>query len=55
MCCWQKPKPSYVAGAFKPSKWTANSFKVYRLCESLDSDPGSLLATTAKWPQRILA
>ena len=26
-CCWQKPMPGFIAGACKPSRWAANSFK----------------------------
>ena len=42
------PKPGSVAGACKPSRWVANSFKVYRLWESLDCVRDSLLVTAAK-------
>ena len=39
------PKPGSVPVAWKPSRWAVNSFKAYRLKESLDCVPGNLLAT----------
>ena len=44
-----------VAGACKPSRCAANSFKAYRLWESLDFVLDSLLATAAKWSPKVLA
>ena len=51
----KKFKPGFVAGACKPFRWVANSFKVYTLWESLDCIPDSLLVTTEKWSPRLLA
>ena len=42
-------QPGSVAGAYKPSRWAANSFNENRFSVNLDSVPGSLLATAARW------
>ena len=51
----KKPKLGSVAGACKPSRLAANSFKAYRLWESLNCVPNCLLATAAKQSSRVLA
>ena len=48
-------KPGSIAGACKPSRWAANSFKAQRLWESLDCVPDSLQVTAAERSPRGLA
>lgn len=43
------PKPGTIVGGCKSSKWTANSFNVFRLWESLDCVPKSLPTIAETW------
>ena len=47
-------KPGSDAGAYKPSRWAANSLRVYRIWENLVCVLDSLLSTAAKWSHRAI-